>query len=479
MSNREQLNPATILIVDDEEPNRALIEKILEPDGYDLYFAEGGEQALILAEGISPDLIILDVMMPDMDGYEVCRNLRGKPGLDTVPIVMVTALADKESRVTGIASGADEFLSKPVDIVELRTRVRTVTRLNRVRKLLSERSKFKTIASRSSDGCLVVNRAGQITYANTKAQRISEGLRTGAHFLDAVSPDWQLEPAAAWETWPDVWNNWQAIRYLLKPASESSTAIWWQVEIQELDPPDPDKRICHISDVSSLLNRQRELWSFHAMLSHKFRTPLTGLMSGIDLIAMDATPENAEIIDSLQLSIHRLADQLESVLQYVNAPRLLQGHPHSISDFLDAAKKIGREARLNSMACEVADADRELRLKLSPQAADVILAAILDNSHRYHPQNSPTIRITVRRTQDQQAVITVIDDGIYIDPVKLPSVGQPYFQAEEYFTGQSRGMGIGLAMVSSILWECGGTLRVSNREDRPGVRLDLTLPIVN
>ena len=91
---------------------------------------------MAMAAEHTPDLILLDVMMPGMDGFEVCRSLRADPLLAEVPVVMVTALDDRDSRLQGIEAGADDFVSKPFDRVELRARVRTIARLNRYRQLL-------------------------------------------------------------------------------------------------------------------------------------------------------------------------------------------------------------------------------------------------------------------------------------------------------------------------------------------------------
>lgn len=125
-----------ILIVDDEVVSRYTVEVLLESEGYQLVFAENGEDALAKAEQLIPDLMLLDVMMPGMDGFQVCQLLRANPRLAELPVVMVTALDDRESRLRGIEVGADDFMSKPFDRAELRARVRTITRLNRYRRLM-------------------------------------------------------------------------------------------------------------------------------------------------------------------------------------------------------------------------------------------------------------------------------------------------------------------------------------------------------
>jgi signal transduction histidine kinase len=137
-----------ILIVDDEVSGIITLEAMLEGEGYEVESARNGESALKKAENILPDLILLDVMMPGMDGFEVCRRIRATPILAEVPIIILTALNDHASRLTGLEAGADDFFSKPLDQQELRARVRTVTRLNRYHTLLSQREQLREMAGR-------------------------------------------------------------------------------------------------------------------------------------------------------------------------------------------------------------------------------------------------------------------------------------------------------------------------------------------
>lgn len=133
----------TILIVDDEPAGRQVLDGVLGEQGYELVFAEDGATALRQAAAHLPDLILLDVMMPGMDGFEVCRRLRADAALAEVPILMVTALDDQPSRMRGLEAGADDFISKPFNRAELRARIKTIVRLNRYRSLITERERLQ------------------------------------------------------------------------------------------------------------------------------------------------------------------------------------------------------------------------------------------------------------------------------------------------------------------------------------------------
>ncbi|MBY0445313.1 MAG: response regulator, partial [Burkholderiales bacterium] len=122
-------SPPTILIVDDEIQNRKLLDTLLRPEGYFTRSAASGEEALASIAEYAPDLILLDIMMPGMDGFEVAVILKADPATSNIPIIMVTALDDRSARLAGLNAGAEEFLSKPVDRAELWLRVRNLLRL--------------------------------------------------------------------------------------------------------------------------------------------------------------------------------------------------------------------------------------------------------------------------------------------------------------------------------------------------------------
>lgn len=131
-----------VLIVDDEPQIVNLLSDFLSPN-YEVISAYSGHEGLEKAENEDPDLILLDVMMPDMDGYEVCKILKSKPSSQFIPVIMVTALSGRKKRIEGIGAGADDFLTKPVDRLELLTRVKSLLRIKQLHdELVDERNKL-------------------------------------------------------------------------------------------------------------------------------------------------------------------------------------------------------------------------------------------------------------------------------------------------------------------------------------------------
>jgi len=136
-----------ILVADDTDSIRALYRKLLALDGHEVIDVGDGEAALAAVQALHPDVVLLDVTMPQLDGLEVCRRLKSDPATRLTPVVLVTGLSDLQDRIKGIEAGADEFLSKPVHPLELRARVGSLTRMKHLLDALdSAEAAFMTLA---------------------------------------------------------------------------------------------------------------------------------------------------------------------------------------------------------------------------------------------------------------------------------------------------------------------------------------------
>lgn len=133
-----------ILVVDDEPNNFDVIETFLSEQDYQLYYASNGDSALGILETVQPDLILLDVMMPGIDGIEVCRRIKAMPQWENVPIIMVTALTGKEDLARCLNAGADDFIGKPVNSSELRARVHSMMRIKQQYDSIKSLSNLQT-----------------------------------------------------------------------------------------------------------------------------------------------------------------------------------------------------------------------------------------------------------------------------------------------------------------------------------------------
>ncbi len=170
---------ATLLIVDDESQNRKLLEVLLRHEGYLTLGAANGEEALALIAQRAPDLILLDIMMPGMDGYQVASNLKANPATSNIPIIMLTAEIDRSARLIGLNVGAEEFLTKPFDAAELQLRVRNLLRLKEYGDFLQNQSRILEQQ--------VQARTAALTAEIAERQRAQEALRGYATRLSELS----------------------------------------------------------------------------------------------------------------------------------------------------------------------------------------------------------------------------------------------------------------------------------------------------
>jgi two-component system cell cycle response regulator len=184
---------ARVLVVDDIPANVKLLEARLSAEYFDVSTAYSGGEALTVAERAECDIILLDVMMPDMDGFEVCRRLKANPATHHIPVVMVTALDQPSDRVRGLEAGADDFLTKPVTDVALISRVRSLARLKMVTDELRMRAlttKEIGIQSPERDAVTETGRNGRILIVDDRQssyERIVQTLQT-EHTVD-VQPN--------------------------------------------------------------------------------------------------------------------------------------------------------------------------------------------------------------------------------------------------------------------------------------------------
>jgi two-component system, cell cycle response regulator len=477
-----------ILIVDDEPASRHALEAVLEGQGYELHLAENGQHALAQAAALIPDLILLDVMMPGMDGFEVCQLLRADPLLAEVPIVLVTALDDRESRIQGLEVGADDFISKPFNRAELRARVRTITRLNRYRRLLNERLKFEWMAEQSNDGFVLVDEQGSITYANRQARRFlnaeeAQQQPAGQDFLALARQQYHCEPEEAWKNWPHFENEEERHTcYLVRPETPVTTALWLAVEVLDQPAATGNTRLLSLRDVTQQVTSWRDMRTFHTAIGHKLLTPLNVLVGSLEVIVGNDSASKEEILEMVELAYQgssQLQESIEGILYYLKGESLIQIGGHIRMPELESlVRRVAGKLELPEPDVQVDSALSGASTGLSAQSLEWILWELLDNSKKFHPRHAPTVRVVAALVSSGWACIAVADDGVTLTAEQIRRVWTPYYQGEKYFTGEMPGMGLGLPTVAATVWHVGGSCRFYNRVPGPGVVVELTIPLL-
>lgn len=471
---------ARILCVDDEAIIRLTLESLLMDENVDLVFAENGPAGLQKARECLPDAILLDIMMPGMDGYEVCRQIRCDPTLAEVPIVMITALDSRDARLAGLVAGADDFLTKPFDTLEIQIRIKNILRLNRYRSLVTERERFLWMVENSGNGYLILTNLNDIQFANQCAQQLLQlpDNHSNVNFISQAALYFQMEPGENWDRWGE-----EALPcYLVQPETPTGRARWLQVSYADTPLGQDNHRIVRLQDVTEKMLVDQDMRKFHSLVAHKLRTPVYQLYGGMTFLAENIKTLEKDEIDTLVETSwqgsKKLMEDVRSVLEYIDIP-LCQRDPAplALSTIAEMAGEIAREHEIEHLSVCLPEELAAQKVEILLAAMELILHEVLENAVKFHPQKNPSVEIRMLAMDDDKVRLSISDDGLTMTSEQLQKAWLPYFQGEKYFTGAVPGMGLGLPTVASLVWQSGGQVRLSNKETSPGVQLELILPM--
>jgi len=485
---------STILVVDDIAANRETLAELLDAQNYRLVEAASGPEALALAAESPPDLVLLDLMMPGMDGYEVCRRLRADDRLGEVPVIMITALDDQASRLVGIEAGADDFISKPFNRAELRARVRTITRLNRYRRLAETQERlreselrFQKLAEHSDDVFWFhsVNPV-RITYLSPAVEEIW-GLPAARFYEDprlwtkCIHPDDRSRVEAAYEAMltghatrfegeyrvvqPDG-----AVRWVLDsgtPIRGAGNAI---VSIGGVARDITDRKNAEEQMLRS--QRLENVGMLAAGIAHDFNNSLAPIiMSGPMLRPHVVDPGGQRILAIVEKSAARSVALVRQLLSFARGAsgqsQLLQVR-HVLQEVVELAestfpKSIRVEAQLPGDLWPVQG---------NPTQIHQVLLNLCVNARDAMPRSGVLTVTAANLTLDSVAaaeiadarpgtflVVEVRDTGTGIPPDVLARIWEPFFTTK----GEGKGTGLGLSTVRGILLHHNGFVTVKTR----------------
>jgi signal transduction histidine kinase len=267
----------------------------------------------------------------------------------------------------------------------------------------------------------------------------------------------------------------------MQPESASSHAFWLQVDVFPAEPQ--QSWVVRLRDVTKEIAAQRDMRGFHEMVRHKLRTPLLGMQGSLEILSRHAakltSEEVAEMSSRALRGVQRLQGQIDDIVQYLTAPSLAQPEASFNLALLPAVvTEISADLGLQQVRVSEQHELDEVRIALSQQAVELMLREILENTKKFHPTQAPAVDISAACLLSNEACLKISDDGLTLSPEQLAQVWTPYYQGEKDFTGESPGMGLGLPMVASLIWEAGGKANLYNRDDGPGVVVELIVPLV-
>ncbi len=479
-----KLSPSTILVVDDNLGARRSIEALLTQESYRFILADSGSSALRILEELTPDVILLDVMMPGMNGFEVCQKIRSIPRISEIPIIMITALDDEESMIQGIDAGADDFLSKPISKIELRSRIRSILRLNRFRKLCDERQKFELVVAQSHRGYVVIDQGMRIVSSNTAAKNMlqipDEPETQHPNFFDTARKHFTIQPSDAEQNLELEGTSPKRDPFILVQSIQSDQAAQWiRVTFQDLGPSHGSQQFLQLEDISDRIVSFQKKQTFSRMITHKLLTPLNAIKAAHQLLdTKDLSADRLEQIQEIQKKgIDRLEYDIHSILSFLEAER----SPNNTLTVADALHHITRLAETSPFIFNVQMEDEfspNDALRISGNGFNACLREIVENAIKFHRGSTVSINCFIRKSpQTNEALIVFQNNSYPLSKDEIANAWKPYWQADRYVTGEIPGMGLGLSLIAANVWTAGGTCKIENYPQANGVQLTLSFPI--
>jgi signal transduction histidine kinase len=423
---------ASILVVDDTPANLQVLTGMLKDRGYKVRPVPGGRLALAAARRDPPDLILLDINMPEMNGYEVCQHLKGDAELKDIPVIFISALTEAIDKVKAFATGGVDYLTKPFQMEELHARVETHLKLRRQQIELEEYNVHLELARERLKLDMKLERGVQ-----------RGALATAKDKLDAARGELNV----------------------LRIANADA------IEVGENE---RTKR-----EESERMGRMKD--EFLSNLSHEIRTPLNAIIGWSELLVPGETSKE-EMIHGLEVITRnaraqaRLIDDLLDMSRVVSGKLRLDVRPVNLPALIGAAidtvnpaavaKSMSLTKVIDPIACPVTgDSDR----------LHQVIWNLLVNAIKFTPTGG-SIVVALKRV-NSCAELSVSDNGKGISADFLPWVFDRFRQADSSLEKGYSGLGLGLSIVKSLVELHGGSVRVNSDGEGKGTTFIVSLPI--
>lgn len=435
---------ARVLLVEDDPVVAAVTTGLLEADGAQVHHVSTAEEAFEhLATDEQPDVLLTDLHLPGASGLDLLRGLRTDRDWSTLPILLVTVADAVQVRLTALEDGADDLLTKPVDPVELRSRVRSLARLSRARRQLDVRRRMDAVVEQVSDGVIVLDQTGGIRTANDRARRL---LALGAGpivdlFADVAE---RFEVVAERDDVPGT----ERVVELHRPREGAQAELWLTVTVLVV-PDDPQRaRVAVVHDVTDERIATSLADVVLSSVAHKLRTPLTSIVSAIGILqrVMVDSPY-LELVDAMDRNVGRLDQTLVRILDHA---ALLSTPQHDRSIQLLPATAAEQVLELCPPAARLGTVEVAGPVQLPIVAAATALEEFVANAVA-NGDPAPTVHVSAT---DEELALTVRDTGHGFPPEDADHLFTPFFQSDR--TGQSPGVGLGLPLVAHVVGRAGG-----------------------
>jgi signal transduction histidine kinase/DNA-binding response OmpR family regulator len=417
-----------ILVVDDEEANIGLLEALLVPAGYTLIKAYNGEDAIKQLWIAEPDLILLDIIMPGMSGFEVLEAIRKNAKTAALPVILLSSLSDRADRIKGIDAGADDFISKPFDRAELLSRVRTQAGLSLLRRQINEKEKLAGVMDLMREGVA-------ITDINFEIQQIN---CTGMEMLGLNGASGNLADILSEKFGQAIdRHNTAGIFIISRPETVSTGALFLSVEYLEAN---TGSFVFIIKDVTDEFTRNKMKGDFLSLISHKLRTPLTVISAYSKMLGVIApVKDQTEMINAIMRNSMIMENLIKRILYFIEMDSMLKTSNLAAVDIKGTVEKAASEYKKPyELAAVKEPADMKYWKKIA-------LEELVANAFKFSNKDKLVLSISV-----ETEMFGVEDNGPGIPFEEREKVFEPFYQVYRNFTGNTSGAGLGLSIVKRL-----------------------------
>ncbi len=483
-----QLPPTAgvILVVDDDDRNRKLVEAVLFPEGYRVIHAENGEQALKSIVSDPPDLVLLDVIMPGMDGYDVTRRIRSEPSTRALPIVLITAHGNEDGKKRGIECGCDEFVQKPFDRNELLTRIRSLIRISEFRKRLDERERLDVVLREVGEGVILLGPNWEIDHINSPAMRllnINESTDHDICILDELYSSKSVSIDRRIIESPETNNLRFEVERDETPTSVAPVlSVFLKKSINGSG--NLGSVVLTLSDITERWQADKMKEEFLSTISHKLKTPLSVILGNAESLVEghmgDLTEVQLETLRDIASGGKQLSELVDKLLEFTSGgfDRGDTDNGITVATFLDeyeATMTMDRKEGDFEISFRADEEARSIRFDTGP--VRTAFNNLIENAIKFSEGDTVRIEIEAGLEEKSDTVeFRITDNGPGIAPEHHERIFDKFYQIEKYKTGRVEGVGLGLALVRKTLATAGGSIHVRSKPGE-GATFLINLPL--
>ena len=513
--------PPRILIIDDEEKNVKLTKTMLVHENYDLYECFSGQKALAFVHSINPDLILLDILMPVVDGFEVCRQLKQDDRTKAIPIIMVTALDEKENRKKAMELGADDFLNKPIDYMDLIIRIKTNLRIKSyhdeltisnselakkneelnetLERMKESEERFRIVVEESPFGISLIDQEGNYRYIDPKFTEILgynyHDIPNGNAWFEKAFPnaEYRKQVISTWindkkqsligesrpRTFTVTCNNSEQKEILFRPTTMVSGD---QLVLYE-DVTEKKRIEAQLQEAQKM----EAIGTLAGGIAHDFNNILFPLMGHAEMLKEDISVDSPlqENVDEIMHATLRAKDLVQQILTF---SRQTEDEPKPIK-----LQHVVKEAikLLQSTLPKTIDIQKYIDPNCGAVIADPtrihqIVMNLSTNAYHAMEDTGGNLEIILRQVQIEHtqsegfeiepgdyACLTVSDTGVGIEKQILDKIFDPFYTTKE----MGKGTGLGLSVVHGIVKNYKGDVRIDS-EPGNGTKVQAYLPVL-